>query len=158
MRMNAVRQASAARGVGQQPAAVILDQLERARLPGVDRVVGRFERQHEQREAAVVDAVDGAFVGIDQAQVGGNSPACATARTARAPARKSSNASAAPARKVGRSCRRSQASVITPSAPSEPIIRRSGLGPAPEPGRRRLSITPAGVTTRRLSTKSSIWV
>ena len=30
--------------------------------------------------------------------------------------------------------------------------------PAPEPGSRRLSETPEGVTTRRLSTKSSMWV
>ena len=35
---------------------------------------------------------------------------------------------------------------------------RSGLGPAPEPGRRRLSHTPLGVTARRLSTKSSMCV
>ena len=47
---------------------------------------------------------------------------------------------------------------MIPSAPSEPIIIRSGLGPAPEPGRRRDSITPAGVIVRMLSTKSSIWV
>ena len=35
---------------------------------------------------------------------------------------------------------------------------RSGLGPAPDPGRRRVSSVPAGVTTRMLSTKSSMWV
>jgi len=35
---------------------------------------------------------------------------------------------------------------------------RSGLGPAPEPGRRRVSSAPTGVTTRMLSTKSSMWV
>ena len=35
---------------------------------------------------------------------------------------------------------------MTPSTPSDPIIIRSGDGPAPEPGRRRVSITPAGVT------------
>jgi len=33
-----------------------------------------------------------------------------------------------------------------------------GLGPAPDPGSRRVSRMPRGVTTRRLSTKSSIWV
>ena len=67
--MKAVRQASAARGVREQPAAVVADQLERARLPGVDRVVGGFERQHQQRIAAVVDAVGAALLGVDQAQV-----------------------------------------------------------------------------------------
>ena len=47
---------------------------------------------------------------------------------------------------------------MTPKMPSEPMNIRSGLGPAPDPGSRRDSIVPAGVTTRRLSTKSSIWV
>ena len=42
--------------------------------------------------------------------------------------------------------------------PSEPITSRSGLGPAPEPGSRRVSITPRGVTMRVDSTKSSMWV
>ena len=37
-------------------------------------MVGGFERQHEQRVAAVVDAVDEAFAGVDQAQVGGIEP------------------------------------------------------------------------------------
>ena len=35
---------------------------------------------------------------------------------------------------------------MMPRMPSEPMNRRSGLGPAPEPGRRRVSTTPAGVT------------
>jgi hypothetical protein len=48
--------------------------------------------------------------------------------------------------------------VITPSAPSEPTKKRSGLGPAPEPGRRRDSIVPVGVTTRIDSRKSSMCV
>ena len=39
---------------------------------------------------------------------------------------------------------RTQASAITPRIPSEPISIRSGLGPAPEPGSRRLSQSPAG--------------
>ena len=42
--------------------------------------------------------------------------------------------------------------------PSEPISIRSGLGPAPEPGSRRLSQTPLGVSARTDSTKSSMWV
>ena len=42
--------------------------------------------------------------------------------------------------------------------PSEPIRSRSGLGPAPEPGRRRLSQGPRGVSARTDSTKSSMCV
>src|SRR5207237_1376233 len=42
--------------------------------------------------------------------------------------------------------------------PSRPRKRRSGDGPAPEPGSRRLSLMPAGVTTRSDSAKSSMWV
>ena len=64
----------------------------------------------------------------------------------------------AEARKCGRSCSRIQARVMNPRVPSEPITIRSGEGPAPEPGRRRLSIAPLGVSIRRLSTKSSICV
>ena len=45
----------------------------------------------------------------------------------------------APARNFGRGCNRIQAREITPSVPSEPINMRSGLGPAPEPGKRRVS-------------------
>ena len=47
---------------------------------------------------------------------------------------------------------------MTPSMPSLPIARRSGLGPAPLPGSRRDSITPAGVSMRSDSTNSSMWV
>ena len=47
---------------------------------------------------------------------------------------------------------------MMPSVPSEPMNMRSGLGPAPEPGNRNDSNTPLGVTTRRLSTNSSMWV
>jgi hypothetical protein len=46
---------------------------------------------------------------------------------------------------------------MTPSAPSEPRNSRAGLGPAPEVGSRRVAM-PAGVTTRRLSMWSSIWL
>ncbi len=48
--------------------------------------------------------------------------------------------------------------VITPSAPSEPSSIRSGLGPAPDPGSRRDSHSPAGVIARTLSTRSSTCV
>ncbi len=48
--------------------------------------------------------------------------------------------------------------MITPRTPSEPASIRSGLTPAPEPGSRRDSHTPAGVIARVDSTKSSMWV
>ena len=47
---------------------------------------------------------------------------------------------------------------MTPSVPSEPRKSRSGEGPAPEPGSRRDSATPVGVTTRIDSHRSSMWV
>ena len=39
------------------------------------------------------------------------------------------------ARNAGLGWTRIHASVMTPRIPSEPITRRSGLGPAPEPGK-----------------------
>jgi hypothetical protein len=53
---------------------------------------------------------------------------------------------------------RIHASVMMPRLPSEPSTNRSGEGPAPEPGNRRDSMVPVGVTTRMLSTRSSMWV
>ena len=47
---------------------------------------------------------------------------------------------------------------MTPSDPSEPTSIRSGLGPAPEPGSRRDSHSPAGVIARADSRKSSMCV
>ena len=71
----------------------------------------------------------------------------------RRPRRSSANAHAAPRPgSAAARCTRIQASVMTPRVPSEPSNRRSGLGPAPEPGRRRVSTGPGGVTraaTRR---------
>jgi hypothetical protein len=58
----------------------------------------------------------------------------------------------------GASCTRIHACVITPRMPSEPIRSRSGLGPAPDPGSRRLSHGPRGVSARIDSTKSSMCV
>ena len=58
----------------------------------------------------------------------------------------------------GRGCTRTHARVMTPSVPSEPSSIRSGLGPAPEPGSRRDSQTPAGVIARTHSTRSSTCV
>ena len=62
------------------------------------------------------------------------------------------------ARNVGRAWMRIHASVMTPRMPSLPMTMRSGDGPAPEPGRRRLSHQPCGVSIRTDSTKSSMWV
>ena len=59
---------------------------------------------------------------------------------------------------LGRGRMRTQASVMIPSVPSDPISMRSGLTPAPEPGRRRDSHGPVGVTARIDSTRSSMWV
>ena len=88
----------------------------------------------------------------------GNKPACAIARTAPAAARKSGKRNPAVALKDTRPWTLTQASVTTPSEPSEPMTSRSGLGPAPDPGSRRDSILPAGVTMVTFSTRSSIWV
>ena len=88
----------------------------------------------------------------------GKSRVWASARVAAAPVAKESNNTAADSLWSGASCTRTQASVITPRIPSEPISMRSGLGPAPEPGRRRLSQRPDGVMARTDSTKSSMCV
>ena len=88
----------------------------------------------------------------------GWSPDWATARVAVTAASKESKVTAAAARNAGRSTRRIQASVITPRVPSEPAKRRSGAGPAPLAGSRRVSITPRGVRRRSDSTRSSMWV
>ena len=64
----------------------------------------------------------------------------------------------AEALKRGRWRTRTQASVITPRIPSEPSSMRSGLGPAPEAGNRRLSHAPRGVSARTDSTRSSMCV
>ena len=80
------------------------------------------------------------------------------ARTASAPVARSSKRTPAEAFHRGRSWMRIHASVMIPSAPSEPSANRSGDGPAPEPGRRRDSDGPAGVIRRIDSTKSSMWV
>ena len=88
----------------------------------------------------------------------GHSFACTMRRTASAPASHEPNTTPAVARKRGRAWLRIHASVMMPRMPSLPITRRSGLGPAPEPGRRRLSHQPCGVSMRVDSTKSSMWV
>ncbi len=91
-------------------------------------------------------------------QFDGLTPDWAISRTASAPAAKSSKPTPAESLWVGRSRTRTQASVITPRIPSEPISIRSGLGPAPDPGSRRLSQSPPSVTARIDSTRSSMCV
>jgi hypothetical protein len=88
----------------------------------------------------------------------GCSPDCASARAAAAPAANERNLTVAPARQRGRRCTRIHASVMTPSAPSEPSHRRSGAGPAPDAGSRRVATVPRGVTTVSAWQKSSMWV
>ena len=96
--------------------------------------------------------------GSSRRQFAGSSPDWLKLRTAATAAAKSAKRTLAFARRVGRSCRRIHASVMMPSVPSEPVKKRSGDGPAPEPGRRRVAMTPVGVTTRRPSTNSSMCV
>ncbi len=97
-------------------------------------------------------------VGSMSRQVAGSSPACSRARTACAPAANEGAASVAAQRCAGRGWARSHAEVMTPSVPSLPSSSRSGEGPAPEPGSRRDSQVPVGVTARTDSTRSSTWV
>ena len=89
-----------------------------------------------------------ASAGSIRRQLEGWRPDWEISRTHSAPRSKVGKRTPAEARKVGRGWTRIQASVITPRAPSEPMSKRSGLGPAPEPGRRREDQTPAGVSAR----------
>ena len=91
-------------------------------------------------------------------QLVGYRPDCESSLTACAPAMKSSKRTGAEARWTGRGRTRTHASVMIPSVPSDPMSIRSGEVPAPEPGSRRDSHTPAGVTARTDSTRSSMWV
>ena len=91
-------------------------------------------------------------------RLAGHSLACTIIRTASQPAAHESNVIPAVARNTGRRWIRIHASVTMPRIPSEPITIRSGLGPAPLPGRRRLSHHPLGVSIRTDSTKSSMCV
>ena len=122
------------------------------------RVVGQLERQHHDGDRAVRRARVVGLGRIEDAAVR-RIEAGLRDRAHRARRREEIwKRTAPPSRNFGRSCRRIHACVMTPRIPSEPISMRSGLGPAPEPGRRRLSITPLGVTVRSDSTKSSMCV
>ncbi len=91
-------------------------------------------------------------------QLEGSRPAWTISRIASQASPKRSKRTVAEALNSGRGRTRTQASVIAPRIPSLPSSRRSGDGPAPEPGRRRLSQVPRGVTARIDSTRSSTWV
>jgi hypothetical protein len=98
------------------------------------------------------------LVGVEQPRVGWLEPDCASARLHATAESHRANVQLAPARHVGTGTTRSHASVITPSAPSEPTSRRSGSGPAPLDGWRCVAIAPAGVTTVSACARSSIRV
>src|SRR5699024_10129138 len=89
-----------------------------------------------------------ASTGSSRRQFDGASPDWDSSRTASTPRSYSANATAAVAFQRGLGWTRNQASVITPRIPSDPRNIRSGDGPAPDPGSRRDSETPAGETTR----------
>jgi hypothetical protein len=99
-----------------------------------------------------------ASAGSSSRQLAGASPDRVISRTASAPAASEPNRTDAAARQTGGRCTRTQASVISPSVPSEPSRIRSGDTPAPEPGSRRDCQIPAGVTARTDSTRSSMCV
>ena len=99
-----------------------------------------------------------ASCGSIRRQFAGFKPDWEIARTHSAPRAKLAKRTPAEARWAGRGWTRIHASTITPSVPSEPASIRSGLTPAPEPGSRRDSQTPAGVSARIDSTKSSMCV
>jgi len=96
--------------------------------------------------------------GSESRTMSGCGPSCAIRRNAARPASHDGAIQPSNLRTAGVRRTRTVTSVTTPSVPSEPMKRRSGLGPAPEPGSRRDAIVPVGVTTRSDSTKSSMCV
>ena len=99
--------------------------------------MGGLEAEHQRPRCPPSPApVTSASVGSSSRQFAGLRPDCARALAPpRRPRRSSAKATPRPrALWAGRSWTRTQASVITPRMPSEPISIRSGLGPAPEPG------------------------
>ena len=97
-------------------------------IAALDRVVGRLEAEHEQRRRAVAGEREARLLGVDAAGSwpGADRTAPAPARAA-APAANVANATPAERAVRGRGCTRTQASVMTPSVPSEPTSIRSGL-------------------------------
>ncbi len=112
-----------------------------------------------KRSASPLPApVSSASEASNKRQLAGRRPDCESSRTAPAAAWKSSNSTPQESLNSGRGRTRTQASAIAPRIPSEPANIRSGEGPAPEPGSRRLSQIPRGVIARTDSTRSSMWV
>ena len=138
---------------------VVAAQLDGASHRLLDGMVGGLEAEHEQASRAGHAGRVGRLHAVEQAAVRREQ-----ARTGRSLVwprhrrRSCRTTTPAEARQRGRSCSRIHASVMMPRLPSEPRKRRSGDGPAPEPGRRRDSLIPDGVTTRIDSTKSSMCV
>ena len=140
-------------------APYVAQALSRAPDPCVERMIGGLERDEQNRVARRVGIAERGLHRVEQSAVRGVQARLRDrARAPRTPCSKSAKRAVADARKVGRSCSRIHASVITPSMPSEPRSSRSGDGPAPEPGSRRLSHSPFGVSARIDSTKSSMCV
>ena len=67
--MKAVRQRKPAASSAWRRPPLITHELDRARHPGVDRMVGGFEGEHEQALLIGVDAVGSGFGIVDDAQV-----------------------------------------------------------------------------------------
>ena len=67
--MKAVRQRKPAALVVMPAAAMILEELDGPGHPGVERMVGGFEGEHEQALLVGVDAIGAGLVIIDDAQV-----------------------------------------------------------------------------------------
>ena len=94
--------------------------------------------------------------GSSRRKLAGHSLVWTMRRAASYPRSQEGKVTPAVARYLGRSWTLIHASVMIPRMPSLPRARRSGLGPAPLPGRRLDSHQPAGVSIRTDSTMSSM--
>ena len=143
-------------------AAAHRGKLERARHPRVERVIGGLEAEHEHRGVAAAGAGVRGLERVEQPAV----------RRVQARLRERAHGSRAAREALARpgSARDADARKRGPILQPHPRLgdhaeralgadeEAIGLGPAPEPGRRRVSTTPVGVTTRSDSTKSSMCV
>ena len=143
MRRNALRHASAPASrspprLGRRRDAAVADgELDRVGQIAVDRDAGGLEAEHEHALVAVARAGEQRLALVEDAAVRG--PQAGLRELAQGVQRREQVAEHDARRRALRSGAggtRIHASVITPSVPSEPSSRRSGDGPAPEPGRR----------------------